>query len=223
LFEGDWIYREYHREDEPEGCPFDAPALSPAERCLVGKFERTTSSDINTQRAIVTRTENRTEIAADYFESAVRNSIYYTNVSYWSIDDNELVRTDVDGDETRSSLDAAFWEEVAATRTTPEDPGCVPPDVEGPSSGPSCEDTCEWAADGWCDDGGPGSDYYVCEYGTDCADCGPRDDAGEPPSGPGCEDTCEWAADGWCDDGGPGSDYYVCEYGTDCADCGPRE
>ena len=38
----------------------------------------------------------------------------------------------------------------------------------------ACTDTCPWAGDGECDDGGPGSDYSVCPYGTDCSDCGPR-------------------------------------------------
>ena len=38
-----------------------------------------------------------------------------------------------------------------------------------------CIDTCPYADDGDCDDGGPGSDYSVCELGTDCADCGSRD------------------------------------------------
>lgn len=38
-----------------------------------------------------------------------------------------------------------------------------------------CIDTCMDANDGWCDDGGPGSDYSICELGTDCADCGTRD------------------------------------------------
>jgi hypothetical protein len=28
--------------------------------------------------------------------------------------------------------------------------------------------------DGTCDDGGPGWEYDVCEYGTDCSDCGGR-------------------------------------------------
>jgi len=37
-----------------------------------------------------------------------------------------------------------------------------------------CEDTCTFANDGECDDGGPGSDYSVCSYGTDCNDCGVR-------------------------------------------------
>lgn len=37
-----------------------------------------------------------------------------------------------------------------------------------------CEDTCLSATDGVCDDGGPLSQLNTCEYGTDCADCGPR-------------------------------------------------
>jgi hypothetical protein len=35
-------------------------------------------------------------------------------------------------------------------------------------------DTCYWAGDGVCDDGGPGSSYSVCDYGTDFTDCGAR-------------------------------------------------
>jgi hypothetical protein len=37
-----------------------------------------------------------------------------------------------------------------------------------------CEDTCAFANDGVCDDGGSGSQFSVCELGTDCADCGER-------------------------------------------------
>ncbi|MBT3219441.1 MAG: hypothetical protein HN348_10145 [Proteobacteria bacterium] len=37
-----------------------------------------------------------------------------------------------------------------------------------------CDDTCTYANDGVCDDGGPGSVYSVCSLGTDCTDCGPR-------------------------------------------------
>jgi len=39
-----------------------------------------------------------------------------------------------------------------------------------------CLDTCDYAGDGECDDGGPGSDFAICEYGTDCTDCGTRVD-----------------------------------------------
>ena len=38
----------------------------------------------------------------------------------------------------------------------------------------SCSDTCLYARDGECDDGGPGADFHECPVGTDCGDCGPR-------------------------------------------------
>jgi trypsin-like peptidase len=46
-----------------------------------------------------------------------------------------------------------------------------------------CTDTCIYAGDAECDDGGPGAlpDVY-CALGTDCTDCGPRDaPLGVPP------------------------------------------
>lgn len=43
---------------------------------------------------------------------------------------------------------------------------------DGPNAG--CTDTCNFAGDGVCDDGGVGSTYNVCALGTDCTDCGPR-------------------------------------------------
>ena len=42
------------------------------------------------------------------------------------------------------------------------------------SGGGICTNTCQYANDGVCDDGGPGSTYNVCTYGTDCNDCGIR-------------------------------------------------
>lgn len=50
-------------------------------------------------------------------------------------------------------------------------------DGEGTNEPPAengCEDTCNDADDGWCDDGGPGADFNLCPLGTDCTDCGPR-------------------------------------------------
>lgn len=47
--------------------------------------------------------------------------------------------------------------------------------VRSLGTGPGgCSDTCDWANDGQCDDGGPGADYFDCALGTDCGDCGPR-------------------------------------------------
>lgn len=41
-------------------------------------------------------------------------------------------------------------------------------------SGGLCLNTCQYAYDGECDDGGPGAAFSLCDYGTDCADCGIR-------------------------------------------------
>lgn len=59
------------------------------------------------------------------------------------------------------------------------------------AGGPQCSNTCRFSEDGDCDDGGPGSDFSVCELGTDCSDCGPRgvpegpDDGGDDDDGNG--------------------------------------
>lgn len=37
-----------------------------------------------------------------------------------------------------------------------------------------CTDSCLYANDGICDDGGPNSSYDLCSIGTDCTDCGTR-------------------------------------------------
>ncbi len=38
----------------------------------------------------------------------------------------------------------------------------------------ACDESCSFANDGDCDDGGPGYDFAFCSEGTDCADCGNR-------------------------------------------------
>jgi hypothetical protein len=43
------------------------------------------------------------------------------------------------------------------------------------ATGTLCTETCEYTNDGACDDGGPDSMFSVCDFGTDCIDCGPRD------------------------------------------------
>ncbi len=63
--------------------------------------------------------------------------------------------------------------------------------------GGTCRDTCNTPYDMECDDGGEGSLYSTCAWGTDCSDCGPR--YGDPPpcSAIGCDcasngDCCGW-------------------------------
>lgn len=43
--------------------------------------------------------------------------------------------------------------------------------------GEMCSNTCRWANDGECDDGGVGAQYRVCGFGTDCNDCGSRNES----------------------------------------------
>ena len=45
-----------------------------------------------------------------------------------------------------------------------------------------CTETCNFASDGLCDDGGPGAEYLFCSRGSDCTDCGFR--VLKPPSPP---------------------------------------
>ena len=42
----------------------------------------------------------------------------------------------------------------------------------GFSNAQFCTETCNFASDGVCNDGGPGSEYSECSLGTDCTDCG---------------------------------------------------
>ena len=109
----------------------------------------------------------------------------------------------------------------------------------------ACFNTCQFASDGDCDDGGHGSEYATCTACEDCDDCGPRlagscerhpprpplhpspaSPSPPPPPGPPgsgtCMNTCVFASDGDCDDGGHGSEYQQCDPCQDCADCGPR-
>ena len=79
---------------------------------------------------------------------------------------------------------------------------------------PSCDNTCQFADDGECDDGRPGAVSAACGSGTDCNDCGGGG------GGPACNDDnngCQFANDDVCDeDNGVGA----CPDGSDGADCG---
>ena len=58
--------------------------------------------------------------------------------------------------------------------TPPVMPPAVPPPPAPPFTPDHCVETCVYASDGDCDDGGPGAEYSLCAYGTDCINCGPR-------------------------------------------------
>ena len=82
---------------------------------------------------------------------------------------------------------------------------------------PACHNSCEFAFDDICDDGGMQSSFALCTWDTDCQDCkGPR-----PAVNPHCSNVCQHSQDNQCDDGGPSSAYAECTLGSDCQDCGP--
>lgn len=65
-----------------------------------------------------------------------------------------------------------------------------------------CYDACAYRTDGFCDDGGEGSSADVfCRYGSDCGDCGPRENpcagTASPVFCPQTPDNC-WPANTDC-------------------------
>ena len=73
---------------------------------------------------------------------------------------------------------------------------------------PLCNNDCEYAYDGECDDGGTGSDYAYCEFGSDCADCGRRTESGSGNGGSGNGGS----GNGGSGDGGSSNTPYGCGY-----------
>ena len=104
--------------------------------------------------------EGATQDLTDYFD-IVRSSQYNNDVIRFGarLDVKELLRT---------------------VRKLPSDGTVLPSRTPAPvtiapvTQAPTCENTCTYSNDGDCDDGGPNSVFSVCDYGTDCADCGDR-------------------------------------------------
>ena len=61
------------------------------------------------------------------------------------------------------------------------DPPPAPPRPPPPPAPAGCSNTCQYSSDGDCDDGGPGSSYSYCAFGTDGVDCGCRLTPPSPP------------------------------------------
>jgi len=85
-----------------------------------------------------------------------------------------------------------------ASKGCTDQPPSPPPAISPPPSPPSspsplpnpppppglCTNTCRFANDSECDDGGPGHEFSECLHGTDCADCGVRLFLPPPPLPP---------------------------------------
>ena len=128
------------------------------------------------------------------------------NCAQFNYDDGDCIAVSVEFNCTDGSDNDSDGDIDCADSDCSSDPAC------GSSGGSTiCTNTCTlYASDGDCDDGGPNHDYSLCDYGTDCDDCGVRDV---------CTDTCATANDNVCNDAGLGGDG-TCDRGTDCADCG---
>ena len=61
----------------------------------------------------------------------------------------------------------------------------------------ACTDTCAYASDGQCDDGGYGSSWSYCVRGSDCTDCGGSGTVPDPACTTACGDS------GWSGTGAP--------------------
>jgi len=57
------------------------------------------------------------------------------------------------------------------------------------NQGGLCTDQCASALNGYCEDSGPGSVAAICPLGTDCTDCGPREDPNAGVGGSGAVGT----------------------------------
>ena len=69
----------------------------------------------------------------------------------------------------------------------PQSPVTFPPAPPHPPPPPpagTCTDSCNFPNDGSCDDGGPGAEFTLCSFGTDCNDCGDRMSPSPPPPSP---------------------------------------
>jgi len=128
-----------------------------------------------------------------------------------------------------------------------EDEGVIVAKIESDVDDNNCDDSCEWALDGVCDDGsGKGRYWWDDDYGgfygyDDNSEYGygyyyygdddflaPVCDAGTdctdcggpttPDKKVDCDNGCQWANDGFCDDTRTSG---LCDLGTDCHDCGP--
>jgi hypothetical protein len=103
-------------------------------------------------------------------------------------------------------------EDAQLERQSPYDP---PP--SGLPTVSLCTNTCEFANDGECDDGGPGAEWEECDIGSDCGDCGSRSLAPDStPVGDSCtaDSQCTAIAEGYCPEAGICT--RECETHTDC-------
>lgn len=112
----------YYRDDYPSACPDKPPALTAAEKCLVGEFKETRDYSSSSSIFKTTRKEYRTMI---FDQISVGNGDTFTTaVYYWEIKGGELCTQGVNRQSLCEKLD---WPRMTAGRTGAVVPGCVQP------------------------------------------------------------------------------------------------
>jgi len=91
----------------------------------------------------------------------------YGEVTKQRVDLYEYLDYDKDGEAQGSNYCVEYIPNPSAPPTPPTPPAT--PGCKG-----LCTETCEFPKDETCDDGGSGSEYDMCDLGTDCTDCGCR-------------------------------------------------
>ena len=101
-------------------------------------------------------------------DSNLRQQLWHTKVLQLSLEEQDLFTRLVQHQQEHPGA-AATTATTAATATTPK---LTQQGKEGDNW--LCSNSCKYANDGSCDDGGPKAKYTACQRGTDCHDCGKR-------------------------------------------------
>jgi len=164
--DGVFSYVVPQKFDDSGVCVFETPVDELLERCaddyLIMISDTENDDDDN---AVLENDDDFGEEDSDVYGSADAEAELYSNIFASPESQNypEEIAVSVEYDTwtKRKKRDtttfAVIWNEFGLNRTSP-----------------SCSNTCMYASDGECDDGGVGAHYALCQLGTDCNDCGSR-------------------------------------------------
>lgn len=114
----------YYRSDAPTGCPDAIPALTSAEKCLVGKFVQTTSQNLGSTMLTWTRTAWRNEVLEQIYTGQNSGDAAITTIRYWYIESGKLCEEGIERNPSCAPID---WAMIDSTRQGSKPAGCVEP------------------------------------------------------------------------------------------------
>jgi len=152
-------------------------ALGPGDRLpLSYRIDRTSDGDRLVELRVLANLSGKRQLEARREASFTAGERTEVRLCLWS----ECV-----GSDASRCVDGACERGVDGDADADGDPdsavdGDMPPsdgDVDGDGDGGGeelCSNSCVWAFDSYCADGGEDSLLALCDYGTDCSDCGIR-------------------------------------------------